>query len=523
MELTLDQALQKGIEAHKAGKVEEADRYYTAILKAQPKHPDANHNMGVLAVGLGKVEQALPFFKTALEANPNIAQYWLSYIDTLIKLDQSDEAKAMFDKAKSNGAKGDGFDKLEEQIRLSSSKTSNTQEPPQEQLQALITQHSQGQYQEALDEASKLLLEFPSSVNLYNIIGATNQGLGRLNEAIDAFKKAISLKPNFAEAYSNMGVALQKNSKPEEAIEAYEKAIAIKPNYAEAYNNMGIALTDQGKPKDAIKAYKKAVSIKPDYAEAYDNMGILLKALGSLDEAIETYKKILAINPDHGGAKHMLSALTGTTLKTAPREYVENLFDRSAYKFEALLVRDLEYVTPKLIKDVLLKSSSNESLGSILDLGCGTGLLGSEIKDHCSKLEGIDLSNNMLEIAARKNVYDSLSQSDIVEYLSSVHLDFDYYIALDVFIYVGDLSEIFHLIKSRNRKSGKFVFSTEHTELDGYHILKTGRYSHSKNYVESLCNKFDYKISHYSTIDLRKEKGDFLTGGIYILEFENGV
>ena len=108
---------------------------------------------------------------------------------------------------------------------------------------------------------------------------------------------------------------------------------------------MGIALADQGKTEDAIKAYKKAISIKPEYAEAYDNMGILFKAQGSLDEAIETYKKILAISPYHGGATHMLSALTGTTLKTAPREYVENLFDRSASKFEALLVRDLEYET----------------------------------------------------------------------------------------------------------------------------------------------------------------------------------
>ena len=86
MELTLDQALQKGVEAHKAGQVQEADQYYTAILKANPKHPDANHNMGVLAVGVSKVEAAFPFFKTAVEANPNIAQFWLSFIDALIKL-----------------------------------------------------------------------------------------------------------------------------------------------------------------------------------------------------------------------------------------------------------------------------------------------------------------------------------------------------------------------------------------------------------------------------------------------------
>ena len=67
MELTLDQALQKGLKAHRAGKAQEADRYYTAILKVNPKHPDANHNMGILAIGVGKVEAALPFLKTALE------------------------------------------------------------------------------------------------------------------------------------------------------------------------------------------------------------------------------------------------------------------------------------------------------------------------------------------------------------------------------------------------------------------------------------------------------------------------
>ena len=88
MELTLVQALQKDIETHKAGNAQEADRFYTEIIKANPKHPDANHNMGALAFGIGKVEEALPFFKTALDANPTIAQYWLSYIDALIKLDQ---------------------------------------------------------------------------------------------------------------------------------------------------------------------------------------------------------------------------------------------------------------------------------------------------------------------------------------------------------------------------------------------------------------------------------------------------
>ena len=106
MELTLDQALQKGVEAHKAGQIQDADRLYTAILKAQPEHPDANHNMGVLAVSVGKVQEALPSFKTALEANPSTGQFWLSYIDALTKLGKLADAKAMLDQAKSKGGKG---------------------------------------------------------------------------------------------------------------------------------------------------------------------------------------------------------------------------------------------------------------------------------------------------------------------------------------------------------------------------------------------------------------------------------
>ena len=85
MELTIEQALQQGVTAHSEGKLEEAECLYRAILQSQPRHPDANHNLGVLAVAVNKAEAALPLFKTALEANPKVEQFWLSYIDALIK------------------------------------------------------------------------------------------------------------------------------------------------------------------------------------------------------------------------------------------------------------------------------------------------------------------------------------------------------------------------------------------------------------------------------------------------------
>ena len=62
-ELTIAEALRLGVEAHKEGSLQEAERYYAAILKAQPKHPDANHNMGVLAIGVGKVDDSISFSK----------------------------------------------------------------------------------------------------------------------------------------------------------------------------------------------------------------------------------------------------------------------------------------------------------------------------------------------------------------------------------------------------------------------------------------------------------------------------
>ena len=88
MELTVDQALQQGVAAHKEGKLQDAERLYRAILQAQAKHPDANHNLGVLAVAVGKPFEAIPLFKLALEANPKIEQFWLSYIDALIKVER---------------------------------------------------------------------------------------------------------------------------------------------------------------------------------------------------------------------------------------------------------------------------------------------------------------------------------------------------------------------------------------------------------------------------------------------------
>ena len=121
MELTIEEALRKAIEAHQEGRLQDAERFYRAILQTHPQHSDANHNLGVLAVSVGKIEDGLPFFKAALESNTTIEQFWLSYIDAFIKLERHEEAQKLMAEAKEKGFTGEALQHLEQTINLQQS------------------------------------------------------------------------------------------------------------------------------------------------------------------------------------------------------------------------------------------------------------------------------------------------------------------------------------------------------------------------------------------------------------------
>ena len=326
MKGTVGQTLQKAIAAHKSGKIQEANQLYNTILREQPRHPDANYNMGLLLIGIGKAQEALPFFKVALEAGANNtnAQFWPSYIDALINLGKSNEAKVMINKAKEKGAKGDYFDKIKHELDKSENtpnasylsdgnsaqnpsninKMNSLQDPPQDQLQSLINLFSNGQLQQALNHASQLLQQFPQSAVLYNISAVVNAGLGLTDAAIEKYKRAIEIKPDYAAAFNNMGTTLKDQGKPDSAIKAFNKALAIKPNYADALYNLGNTLQEQGKPEEAIIAYNKSLIIKPQDIETYNRIGTSLKDQGNLDGAIEAFRKALSIAPNHAKAHY---------------------------------------------------------------------------------------------------------------------------------------------------------------------------------------------------------------------------
>jgi tetratricopeptide (TPR) repeat protein len=302
VKITINQLLQQGVDAHKAGHFQVAHRLYAAILKVQPKHPDANHNTGLLVVGLGKIELALPFFKTALEANPRNAQFWYSHIIALIKLERFIDAKVLLNQSKSKGIKGADFDQLEKRLNEANKVLFIKPNNANAYFSMGITLQNQSKLEEAIEAYKKALAIKPDYVDAYNNIGNALLEKHNLEEAIEAYKKALAIKPDYVDAYYNMGNVLQHQGKLEEAIEAYNKALAIKPDFVDAYYNMGNAFIEKHNLEEAIEAYIKAISIKPDHAKAYNNMGKALQDQGKLEEAKEVYNKAISIKPNYADA-----------------------------------------------------------------------------------------------------------------------------------------------------------------------------------------------------------------------------
>jgi tetratricopeptide (TPR) repeat protein len=295
MSLTIEQALIKSVIAHKEGNLQEAERLYCAILRAQPLNPDANHNLGVIAVSVNQLDAALPLFKTAVEANPKIEQFWLSYIDALIKTNQLKDAKQKIKKAKKKG-----FDAKKLQALLSQPKGSpGTKLPSKQQLNSLLEHFQDERFSDAEKLAISLTHEFPKHEFGWKILGAVLKQTGRVSESLVASQKSVQLAPKDAEAHSNLCITLKELGRLDEAEASVRKAIALKPDLAEAHNNLGVLLKERGRLNEAEACYKQLIVLKPDFAEAHNNLGALLKERGRLDEAEVSYRKAIVLKPDY--------------------------------------------------------------------------------------------------------------------------------------------------------------------------------------------------------------------------------
>ncbi len=316
MKLTTEQILHQGVAAHNAGNLQEAERLYRTVLQSEPAHPDANHNLGVLAVSVDKADAALPLFKLALEANPTIEQFWLSYIDALIKEKHFENAKQVLAQAKKQGLDPDKLIPLEAHLSPKTQKSNTSRvRSLQELLNSLIEHYRNGRFRDAEMLAVEITQEFPKDQFAWKVLGAVLGATGRKSEAVDANQTAVALSPQDAEAHSNLGVTLKDLGRLDEAEASLRQAMALKPDYAEAHNNLGITLKELRRLDEAEASYNQAIALKPDYAEAHSNLGITLQELGRLDEAEASLRQAIALKVDYAEAHSNL----GITLKEMGR------------------------------------------------------------------------------------------------------------------------------------------------------------------------------------------------------------
>ena len=417
MELNLEQAFQQGITAHKEGKLKDAERLYLSILKSQPNHPDANHNLGLILVSVNKSDAALPLFKIAIEANPNIDQFWLSYIDALIKEKQFDNVRKVLVKAKNQGIDDEKLTIIEAQLHtLNETVSVDSEPPPEKQLNHLLNYYQSGRftdaeklalsitqdfpnhpfawkvlgilfgyfkrYIEAINANQKAILLSPQDVEAYSNLGSIFRVLGRLDEAEATYRRAIELKPDFAEAHSNLSVTLQELGKIEAAETSAIEAITLMPNLAEAHNNLGGILKQLGKLEEAEVSYNQAIVLKSDYAETHYNLGITLQKLGRLDEAEESYMQAVVLKPDYAESYCNL----GLTLQGLGR---------------------LEEAEASYTKSIALKPNFLEAYNN---LGGTLKQLGKLNEAEASYAKAIELSPDFAE--AHNNLGDVLQELD---------------------------------------------------------------------------------------------------------------
>jgi Flp pilus assembly protein TadD len=358
MELTIQQALQQGVAAHKKGQVEEAERLYKAILNSQPAQPDANHNLGVLLVSINKTDAALPLFKVAVETNSKVDQFWLSYIDALIKAKQVENAKQVLEQAKNQGVAGDKLDILKTQLNsLNTTGNVYSANPPQKLLSRLLEHYQSGRLGDAEILALSITRDFPNHNFSWMILAAVFKAIGRNTEALNANQTAVELSPQDAEAHSNLGVTLQELGRLNEAEVSLRQAIVLKPNYPEAHNNLGNALKEQGRLDEAEASYRQAIVLKPGYANAHSNLGATLQELGRLDEAEARYIQAIALKPNYAEAYSNL----GVTLQELGRleEAEESLKHAITLKPDFALAH---YGLTKVLYNMSYKDSALESI-----------------------------------------------------------------------------------------------------------------------------------------------------------------
>lgn len=346
----VQQSMQLALEHHRAGRWHEAGNLYQAVLAMQPDHPDANHNLGALAMQAGHTAQAVACFRTALAAQERNWQYWISLVDALIQDHQHASAAQTLERARRAGLAQSAVQELVDRLvdagsllaesvsRVESTSSRAGTEAPDAaraptacevvDLANLLNQsrfaelatlsrgltdrypdnvlgwsmlaialRGQGQTAMAIEPMRRVAVITPGNVDNLNNLGLALADAGELIESEVCFRKAIGIDPSLTWGHSNLGMVLQRQGRLAQAEECFRRCIELDGSFHVAHLNLSVVLDELGQPEQALASVRRALEIRPDFAQAHNSLGYLLKDLGRIDEAEASMRRSLELNP----------------------------------------------------------------------------------------------------------------------------------------------------------------------------------------------------------------------------------
>jgi predicted TPR repeat methyltransferase len=494
---TMDiEAVWKAALAHqRAGRLVDAARGYRQLLEHVPEHSGALNFLGIIAIQTNQPQQAVELLQRAVAARPEMPELHNNLGLALQRTGRLDTALPAFERAVALKPElADAHYNLAVAARLAGQ-----------------TARAEQAYRAALEHDSRL-------ASAYVELGALLQGERRLDEAAAVYRRALAIRDDYAPILSNLALVLHQQGKLDEAIGLAERAASADLGSAELATNLGILLQERGRLDEADAAFARAIAVKPGYAPAQSHAGLLAHERGRTETAIGHFRTVLALKPGDEDARYMLAVLTGERLTRAPDGYVGRLFDQYAARFDEHLTGTLGYRAPTDLAALIASIDRDRVRGTVLDIGCGTGLSGLPFRDTARRLIGVDLSAEMLGRARARNLYDELHCAEACAFLAGFSGAIDLAVAADMLVYLGDPAPLLDALADRLPPGGLFALSIERLDEGTFALGSSGRFSHNPDHLAMLgagCG-FALRAAHDTVI--RHERRAPAHGSLMVFE-----
>lgn len=515
---------------HQARQFDQAEAGYLVLLRKNPKNTEVLHALSILCVQRKNFSDAIDYLKQAIKYEPNNSILQLHLANVLKAQGLFNQAETVLQKTiAENPHYASAFNNLGTVFyaqgkfskAISAYRSAIEKEP--EFMDAYynlgLVLVKQNQWDEAILAYQQLLRHAPNHFAARFHLACVLMQQNKIDDALTEFITIEKAEPNHYETQFNMATCYLKKGAFNEAKIHYMNALSLTENDGQILFNLGVIETQLGNMDSAIQYYQKAIRVHPDFFAAHNNLGVAFLAKQHAAFALQHFQEAARLEPNNVSIQYTIQALShNQQLASAPTDYVKSLFNSYADHYEKHLLTALDYQIPTHFQRVLMQLHRENGLLDCLDLGCGTGLCGEFIKPFAKTVTGVDLSENMLEMAREKNIYDILHCGDFNSFLTNKTAAYDLIVAGDALVYLGNIETLFQMIQQALRNNGYFIFNTEISESEDYKMNQSGRFSHHKKYIETLSKKNNLSVKYYEKVITRMQNNEPVYGHLYVLQ-----